>query len=343
MQNVNFRLVVSSALMIILATPSAPAWAQTPTNVQATILQVDVENLVQYLDDTSDTSKFATNPTATPPSVPKNFAQYVAIGDIVAINGQPAKGTMTRNIRQINLSAAPNPGQAIADAVRGAVVADTFEILNSDGNAIGTIMTYGLATGSAAPGAPLSVTQGNFVIVGGTGAFLAARGQNGQAVTAQTVPPRMASITEDPANRRQNGGGKVRWVLQVIPMERPEITITANGPAVTHSGDFTPVTASKPAAPGEILSLFVTGLGPAKPGVDPGRPFPPSPAAVVNSPVDVTVNDKSAEVLAAVGYPGAVDGYQVDFRIPSDTARGTSTIQVTAAWIAGPEVQIVIQ
>src|SRR5207248_114893 len=29
-----------------------------------------------------------------------------------------------------------------------------------------------------------------------------------------------------------------------------------------------------------------------------------------------------AEILAAVGYPGAVDGYQVNFRVPSDTAKG---------------------
>src|SRR5690242_4293063 len=34
-------------------------------------------------------------------------------------------------------------------------------------------------------------------------------------------------------------------------------------------------------------------------------------------PVEVTVNGKSAEVLAAVGYPGAIGGYQVNFRVPS--------------------------
>ena len=76
---------------------------------------------------------------------------------------------------------------------------------------------------------------------------------------------------------------------------------------------------------------------------DPGKPFPASPLAAVNSPVEVLVNGRAAEVLAAVGYPGAVDGYQVNFRIPSETARGTATIQVSAAWIAGPEVRIPVQ
>jgi uncharacterized protein (TIGR03437 family) len=150
-------------------------------------------------------------------------------------------------------------------------------------------------------------------------------------------------MAEDPANRRINGGGTIRFFLHVIPLTTPQIATTAGGPAVTHAGDFTLVTASKPAAAGEILSLFATGLGPTNPGVDPGQPFPSSPAAAVNSPVDVTVNGKPAEVLGAVGYPGAVDGYQVNFRVPPDAAKGVAAIQVSAAWVASTAVNIPVQ
>jgi hypothetical protein len=38
-----------------------------------TILQIDTENVVQYFEDTSDVSKFATDPNVTTPVVPKNF------------------------------------------------------------------------------------------------------------------------------------------------------------------------------------------------------------------------------------------------------------------------------
>jgi len=38
-----------------------------------------------------------------------------------------------------------------------------------------------------------------------------------------------------------------------------------------------------------------------------------------------------------------VDGYQVKFQVPSDTAKGTAIVQVTAAWIAGPAVGIPVQ
>jgi len=48
-------------------------------------------------------------------------------------------------------------------------------------------------------------------------------------------------------------------------------------------------------------------------------------------------------VLAAVGYPGVADGYQVNFRVPPDTAKGSATIQVSAAWIAGAPVSILVQ
>ena len=135
----------------------------------------------------------------------------------------------------------------------------------------------------------------------------------------------------------------MRWVLHIIPMSRPEIVATPAGPAVTHASDFSVVTVSKPATPGETLSLFATGLGPTRPGVDPGQPFPAKPLAIVNSPVDVTVNGKSVEVLGAVGYPGSLNGYQVNFRLPPDTAAGTATIQLSAAWIEGAAVTIAVQ
>ena len=129
----------------------------------------------------------------------------------------------------------------------------------------------------------------------------------------------------------------------MIPLETPEIAMAPAGPAITHSSDFSLVTASKPASAGEILSLFARGLGSVMPGVDPGQPFPSNPLAVVNSPVEGSVNGKAAEVLSAVGLPGAVDGYQVNFRVPSDTAKGPASIQVIAAWISGTTVGIAVQ
>ena len=107
--------------------------------------------------------------------------------------------------------------------------------------------------------------------------------------------------------------------------------------------DFSQVTPAKPARAGELLILTVTGLGPTLPGVDPGQPFPANPPQEVNSPVEVTVNGKPAEVINKIGNPGTTDTYRIDIRVPEGTAPGIATVQLSAAWITGSEVKVAIQ
>jgi uncharacterized protein (TIGR03437 family) len=336
--------VVSLALLAASFHQWAIAQALPPV-----ILEVDSENLVSYFYDVaaaSDPTKIATNPNISPAVLRSSFDRIVGMADIVAVNGKPAKGLVLYWEVGIGASPTPQPGSPIADVTALTMRYITFQILQSNSTPVGTIMTVGLevpGTTPPPPGAPLAQTSQNMAIVGGTGAFLGARGQQGQERTAQTVTARQASMLEDPAMRRVNGGGKSRYIFQLDPMSRPKVIDTPSGPAVAHSSDFSLVSAAQPAAPGEILSLFATGLGPTRPGIDPGQPFPVSPLAVVNSPVEVTVNGQAAAVLGAVGYPGGIDGYQVNFRVPPDAAKGTATIQVSAAWIPGAPVNITIQ
>jgi hypothetical protein len=338
---ISIRKKTASIMLALIGCSEAILGQQGPP----ALLTIEFENNVLYNQDTSDVSKFATDPGKTTAAPSKNFVSVVSIADIVSVNGRPAKGVFFRERRIISLTPSPNPGQAIADLTRNAAEFYTaFEILQGDGRPIGSIFISGFGGGTPPPpGAPSAQTQSNFAIVGGTGAFLGAKGEGGEAPLPGSSAGRQASISEDPSNRRVNGGGRSRWVLQLIPMVRPQIAITTAGPAVTHSSDFSLVTSSKPAAAAEILSVFVTGLGPTKPGIDPGQPFPASPLVAVNSPVDVTVNGKAAEVTAAVGYPGTVDGYQVNFRVPDGTAVGQASIQVTAAWIPSAPVSVMVQ
>lgn len=143
---------------------------------------------MDYVGDTSDVSKLATDPSVTIPAIARStFVRSSYIADIVAVNGQPAKGTAMADGQVFMLRTAPKPGQAIADVTRGGFADFRLEILKNDGTPIGTIMVSELTGAAAPPGAPRSVSQGNNAIVGGTGAFLGARGQMGQTVTAQTI------------------------------------------------------------------------------------------------------------------------------------------------------------
>jgi tetratricopeptide (TPR) repeat protein len=67
------------------------------------------------------------------------------------------------------------------------------------------------------------------------------------------------------------------------------------------------------------------------------------PYEIVNSPLEVTVNGKETAVLNKLGWGGTYDLYRVDFRVPSGLAPGTATIQLTAVWIPGPQVEILVQ
>jgi hypothetical protein len=63
---------------------------------------------------------------------------------------------------------------------------------------------------------------------------------------------------------------------------------------------------------------------------------------LVNSPVEVTAGGISAEVVNKVGWPGTKDLYRVDLRHPTDVS-GDISIQVSAAWITGPEFRIPVR
>jgi hypothetical protein len=310
-----------SCLTVVLA---AQSLAQSTTPVT---LLIDVQDHVEYQDDISDVTKFATIPTVTPSVNFRTFSIATVVADIVAVNGQPAKGVYTAQARALGTSPTAAAGNSIADVQRAALREEVIEILNSDGTPIGTIASLGLSGGTPPPGAPPAQSAANFAIVGGTGAFLGVRGVSGSGPSPQGVPARSASTAEDPAQRRVNGGGVTRRVLTIYPMEMPRIV------AIAHSSDFSLVSAAKPAVPGEYLSIIATGLGPTKQSMAPGTAFPANPLAQVNSPIQVTVNGEAVSVSAAVGYPGTTDGYQVNFQMPAGSQSGSAAVQLSAAWI----------
>ena len=308
------------------------------------LLIVETANHTLYARDTTDYANLATNPGQTTTVFPRNFGQYTIIGDIVSVNGEPAKGTVFEMATDFIMRPSPKPGQAIADITRGGSVEWYFEILDSNANMIGSLRVSGVNTGAPPPGQTQQVTAGSYVVVGGNGAFLGARGYMGAVPgSCGSGSLRNASMSEDPANRRTYPAGCVRQGIYLLPMSTPEIVMTAGAPAIVHSSDYSLVTSASPAKAGEVLILFASGLGPTRPAPEPGQPFSGDPLPVVSSPIEVLVNGITAEVQYAGGYPGAVDRYQVNFRLPQGISSGMTSIHLTSAWIAGGDVKIAIQ
>ena len=335
------RKAATMAMTVLLATVTCRlAFGQAPTG---SIVSFEMENSTFYNYD-CPFADVGTSPNKLDhPLKVVGIYSGLGIGDIVSVNGNPAKGTAYELFSAAFVgSPNPAPGHPIVDGARAAIAPWDLDFLSADGTQIGTIHIDGFVGGNRPPDAPQVISGSNWIVTAGSGAFFGVRGY---LQVSNTTPERVTSACEDPSLRRVYAGGlgKRRGTLYLVPLSQRQIVATPSGPAITHSNDFSLVSTSKPATAGEILSLFATGLGPVNPGVDPGQPFPSKPLAAVNSPVGVTVNGKSAEVLAAVGFPGAVDGYQVNFRMPPDTAKGAATVQVSAAWITGPAVSITVQ
>jgi len=209
----------SNALRAVVGVAMVFAASACLAQVKSATVEIDVNNFVLYNYDTFDPTQFGTNPAATAVMM-KTYNYHISIGDITAVNGEPAKGTLLCTHTMFVLSPAATVGtmRAIADTSRSMIDDCSLEVLKSDGTPVGTIFIHGLFGGPPAPKAPATVARSNMIITGGTGAFLGVRGQAGQ-----TGPwtPRVASVTEDPANRRVNGGGVESIVLQLFPMFPP--------------------------------------------------------------------------------------------------------------------------
>ncbi len=291
------------------------------------ILTIETDNAVFYRGDVTDGTKLARDPGVTTPGPSRAFQYSHGISDIIAVNGKPAKGISHYRGAVLVAKINPQPGQTIADHDGNGPYSHIWQIQSPDGTWIGNLLDGG------------SFPASYHTITGGAGAFLGVTGEH--RLPDIPIMERAASITEDPANRRILGGGKMRTALYLYPKYRPAVDITPTGTAVYHGADFSPVTTASPAHGGEILVVAARNLGPTRPDLLPpgSRPFKADPLEVVNSPLAVTVNGNDAEVINKVGWPGKYDLYRVDFRVPP----GLATVQLTVAWIPGPEVKIAVQ
>jgi hypothetical protein len=323
--------------LLMFAASAVTTHAQSPAG---SILHIEFVNSTLYVRGYCGPSDRGMNPNKLP-SVPG--AAGLGIADIVSVNGQPVKGTAIENINSATISANFTPGTAIGD-FQGAPVATSWDLgfLNVDGTTIGTVHIDGQGGGSRPPGAPKEITAAAWTVTGGTGAFFGARGYF-QAAQDSVSPERRTTDCEDRRINADPGGNKRHPILYLVPLVQPQIVWIANGPAVVHVNDGALVTTARPAKSGEILTLYASGLGPTNPGVDPGQPFTASPSQLVNSPAQVLVNGSPADVSYAGGYPGAVDVYQVNFRIPDGVTAGQASVQLTSAWLGGPIANIAIQ
>lgn len=105
------------------------------------------------------------------------------------------------------------------------------------------------------------------------------------------------------------------------------------GEAMALHADWTPVSAAAPAAPGEALILFLTGLGAVSPAIGAGQPggdgSEARPLNLVPEAVTVKVGGQAAAVFFAGLAPGFAGLYQLNMLVPEEIVAGQQPIVVS--------------
>ncbi len=117
---------------------------------------------------------------------------------------------------------------------------------------------------------------------------------------------------------------------------------SGTGPAAATRADSSFLNSGNPAARGEVVVLYATGLGRVNPGATTGKGSDGA-ASVVNQ-VKVNIGGRVIDPDYAGLTPGYVGLYQVNFRIPADlVATGDVALKITEAGVDSNTVTIAVR
>ncbi len=237
----------------------------------------------------------------------------------------------------ITLRAYSPPLAAISNEVIGSVIAGSAPAIASGG------VLNNLSPQLGAPIAPAGIVQifgsglasstllgvivngvlaanlgGVSVKIGGLDAplYYASSGQINAQVPAELQPNQRYQVIVN-----VNGVYSKPEFINTTPVQ-PGIATFQDGKAIAQDLNFNLIDAQHPAHPGDIIVLYLTGMGPTNPIVPSGVPAPGSPLAVTNIQPLITIDSAPADVIFSGLTPGAVGLYQIDVRIPSNAKIG---------------------
>jgi uncharacterized protein (TIGR03437 family) len=118
-----------------------------------------------------------------------------------------------------------------------------------------------------------------------------------------------------------------------------------SGPgAILHNNSGVLISASAPAARGEFIAIFCTGLGPVQPPVPSGTPGPSNPLSQTTTTPTVTIGGIPAVVNFAGLAPTFAGLYQINAQVPQGVAPGNAVpVVVSIGGVVSNTVTIAVQ
>jgi uncharacterized protein (TIGR03437 family) len=214
--------------------------------------------------------------------------------------------------------------------------------LPNSGVAQGALFTvFGTGLGPATPvqaeSYPLPTTQG----IGGTTAQVTVNGAVENCIMFYSSATRLIAILPSPTPvgmgtltvTYQGASGSATIQVQSANFGTVTLNGAGFGPAVVTDQSYTPITLIHPAHPGDVLTLWGTGMGP----ISGNETEPPTATQAVNlaNETQVLVGNQTA----TVGYAGRGGGSpgldQIDFTVPAGASGCRTSIAVAVSGVTG--------
>ncbi len=254
----------------------------------------------------------------------------------------------------VTVSASASGFPPVATTVSGGVSPNTVPIVTSGGIlhllnpkpdgllAPGTIIEIfgtGLAASPAtAPSPPPTLVNGTSVLVSGNAVplYYVSPTQINAELPFELVPGREYQLLVS-----ANGGYTNPLPIQSVPVA-PGVAAFADGHTIAQHNDYTLVSSSSPAKPGEALVVYLVGMGATDTPVATGAPSPSVPLADATAPAKVLVDGQNADIIFAGLTPQAVGLYQITFTVPLGIHSGDVTLEVSQNAISANKTMLTI-
>jgi uncharacterized protein (TIGR03437 family) len=189
----------------------------------------------------------------------------------------------------------------------------------------GSAFGKGTAQGTLSGGRLSTNLQGVSVKIGGIDAplYYSSGGQINAMAPAELQPHRQHQVIV-----YVNGVYSKPETINVAPA-RPGIATFPDNKVIAQDANYNLVTAQNPAHRGDMIILYLTGMGATVPPVATGVPAPRSPLAEVMLKPQVTIDGTPAQVVFAGLSPDSVGLYQINVVIPPGAKAGDLTVVVT--------------
>jgi uncharacterized protein (TIGR03437 family) len=265
-----------------------------------------------------------------PRNVKADFAPATVLNPVMATGGIVGAGLSTPAVTALSpdgIAIAFGSGFAPAGTVS---VASTGNLLNGNvSTELNGVCVY--LGGTKAPILAVTPSQVNF--------------QAPQGITPGTVSVQVAtgcgSATEERSNAQsvttQTASPEFFYFVQTASGKNPIAAVNAStgvlvgSPGLVGGGNFAP------AKPGDVITLYATGLGLTSPAIAAGQL--PGAATPIAGDLQVIIGSNTlakTDVLYAGVTPSTAGLYQINIHLPVSLANGDQPVQITVNGIASP-------